>query len=127
MSEEDRSERGFVVIDKRGSGGEKAAATEEPKAPAAPEQASQAPREYPKPDFAALVVSLGSSALFHLGLVADPTTGEAGPPDLPLARQTIDLVDILQEKTRGNLTPEEEQLLQSLLTDLRMRYVEASK
>ena len=57
----------------------------------------------------------------------DPTTGEPGSPDLPLARQTIDLVEILQEKTRGNLTPEEDQLLQSLLTDLRMRYVEASQ
>ncbi|MDH3687128.1 MAG: DUF1844 domain-containing protein [Myxococcales bacterium] len=126
MSEE-RSERGFVVIDKRGNGGEKAAADEEPKAPAAPEEASDAPRAYPKPDFAALVVSLGSSALFHLGLVPDPATGETGAPDLPLARQTIDLVEILQEKTHGNLTPEEDQLLQSLLTDLRMRYVEASK
>jgi len=119
MSEE-RSERGFVVVDKRGREDEGKA--EE----AAPVEEPAAGRELPKPDFASLVVSLGSSALFHLGLVADPTTGEPGEPDLVLARQTIDLVEVLQEKTRGNLTPEEDHLVQSLLTDLRMRYVERS-
>jgi hypothetical protein len=117
---EERSERGFVVIDKRGQ------KDEEPEAKAAPRDEPASCPALPKPDFASLVVSLGSSALFHLGLVADPTTGEAGAPDLPLARQTIDLVEVLQEKTRGNLTPDEEQLLQTLLTDLRMRYVERS-
>ena len=119
MSEE-RSERGFVVIDKRGR------EEEEPAEPSPPADESAASRELPKPDFASLVVSLGSSALFHLGLVPDPTTGEPGTVDLPLARQTIDLVEVLQEKTRGNLDDDEEQLLQSLLTDLRMRYVEKS-
>jgi hypothetical protein len=122
MSEE-RSERGFIVVDKRGEAKEEKA---EPEA-VRPAEAARASRELPRPDFAALVVSLGSSALFHLGQVADPTTGEPGQQDLGLARQTIDLVEILQEKTRGNLTPEEEHLLQSLLTDLRMRYVEAGR
>jgi hypothetical protein len=122
MSEE-RSERGFIVIDKRGRDDDGGDAT-----PASAGGETAPPtRDWPKPDFAALVVSLGSSALFHLGLVPDPATGEAGVPDLPLARQTIDLVEILQEKTRGNLTPEEDQLLQSLLTDLRMRFVDAGK
>ncbi len=122
MSKE-RSDRGFIVVDKRGQEKE-----EEP-APEAPpqEELAEAPRELPRPDFASLVVSLGTSALFHLGQIADPTTGEAGSPDLPLARQTIDLVEVLQEKTLGNLSDEEEKLLQSLLTDLRMRFVEASK
>lgn len=119
MSDES-SERGFVVIDKRGR------EPEESDEKVAPAEEPAVARELPKPDFASLVVSLGSSALFHLGLVPDPTTGEPGEPDLALARQTIDLVEILQEKTRGNLTPEEDQLMQSLLTDLRMRYVERS-
>jgi len=119
MSEE-RSERGFVVVDKRGQ------EAEEKDQKAAPAEEPAAARELPKPDFASLVISLGSSALFHLGIVPDPTTGEPGEPDLALARQTIDLVEILQEKTRGNLTPEEDQLMQSLLTDLRLRYVERS-
>lgn len=118
MRSEQGGERGFIVVDKRGE--EKEAA-----APAA--EAKGAPRGLPKPDFAALVVSLGHSALFHLGAVSDPRSGEKGTLDLALAHQTIDLVEMLQEKTRGNLTDEETHLLEELLFDLRSRYVEASK
>jgi hypothetical protein len=84
-------------------------------------------RELPRPDFAGLVISLGHSALFHLGLVADPHTGKKGERDLALARQTIDTLAMLEEKTRGNLTAEEARLLEELLYDLRARFVEASK
>ena len=121
MSSEQRGERGFIVVDKRGAGGEAEAAA----APAAP--AAEAQRALPKPDFASLAISLGHSVLFHLGLVADPQTGRKGERDLPLARQTIDLVEMLEEKTRGNLTPDEARLLEDLLYDLRARFVEASK
>jgi hypothetical protein len=118
VSPEQPGERGFVVVDKRGSGeGAEAAAS----------GTEDAPRALPRPDFAALAISLGHSALFHLGLVADPQTGKPGGRDLPLARQTIDTLEMLEEKTRGNLTPEEARLLEDLLYDLRMRFVEASK
>lgn len=111
-------ERGFVVVDRRGR-------DEEP-APAEA-AAGAAPRELPRPDFASLLISLGHSALYHLGLVADPHSGERGERNLALARETIDLVEMLQEKTRGNLTADEERLLEDLLYDLRMRYVEAAR
>jgi len=77
-------------------------------------------------DFSTFVLSLGSSALIHLGDMEAP--GEtAKRRDLPMAKHTIDLLTLLQEKTRSNLTPEEDQLLDSLLYDLRLRYVEALK
>jgi hypothetical protein len=77
----------------------------------------------PAIDFYTFVLSLGSSAFVHLGDAPHPETGEAQKPDLPLAKQTIDLLDMLREKTRGNLTAEEERFLESLLADLRLRYV----
>jgi hypothetical protein len=77
----------------------------------------------PAIDFFTFVFSLGSSAFVHLGDAPHPETGQALPPDLPLAQQTIDLLDMLREKTRGNLTAEEEKFLENLLMDLRLRYV----
>jgi len=78
----------------------------------------------PEIDFSTFILSLSTSALYHLGLVDDPQTGERGQPDLALASQTIDTLAILQEKTRGNLDDEEDRLLDSLLYELRMRFVE---
>jgi hypothetical protein len=83
--------------------------------------------ELPKPDFAGFLLSLGSSAFVHMGLVPDPETGKTRTPNLSIARQTIDMIELLEEKTRGNLTPEEETLLRNLLTDLRMRFVTATR
>ncbi len=77
----------------------------------------------PTIDFYTFVLSLGSSAFVHLGDAPHPETGQAAPPDLPLAQQTIDLLDMLREKTRGNLTDEEQKFLENLLMDLRLRYV----
>jgi hypothetical protein len=77
-------------------------------------------------DFTVLVLSLGSSALIHLGMVADPNSGTMHPPDLPLAQQSIDLLALLQEKTRGNLSAEEERFLTQMLFDLRLRFVDAA-
>lgn len=75
-------------------------------------------------DFVSFVVGLATSALAHLG---SPETGlEAGPAaDLVLARQTIDILGMLEQKTKGNLTGDEERILGHVLYDLRMRYVEA--
>jgi hypothetical protein len=78
------------------------------------------PREI---DFTTFVISLGSSAFVHLGEVPHPES-QVAAPNLVLAKQTIDILGMLQAKTRGNLTPEEEKLLEHLLLDLRLRYVE---
>lgn len=80
----------------------------------------------PPIDFTTFVFSLGSSALIHLGDAPHPETGEAHR-DLALARETIDLLAMLRDKTRGNLSSEEERFLGSLLYDLRMRFIEAAK
>ena len=76
----------------------------------------------PPIDFSQFVLSLSTSALLHLGEIEHPDTGEKAV-NIELARQTIDLLGMLQEKTRGNLDREEEKLLENLLYDLRMKYV----
>ena len=83
---------------------------------------TRAPREI---DFTTFVISLGSSAFVHLGEVPHPESQQPAP-NLVLAKQTIDILGMLQAKTRGNLTPEEEKLLDHLLVDLRLRFVEKS-
>ena len=77
-------------------------------------------------DFTTFVLSLGSSALVHLGDMSHPEAGSTGE-NLLLARQTIDILAMLEEKTRGNLTPEETRFLRDLLADLRLRFVERSR
>jgi hypothetical protein len=80
-------------------------------------------------DFSTFVLSLGTSALYQLGEIGDSESGTEGPvePNLPVARQTIDTLEMLTEKTRGNLTDTESKLLESILYELHMRFVEASK
>jgi uncharacterized protein DUF1844 len=80
----------------------------------------------PAIDFATFVLSLSHSALVHLGDAPDPSGGTASA-NPALARQTIDLLLLLQEKTTGNLTGEEERLLDQILYDLRMRYIEVTR
>jgi hypothetical protein len=82
----------------------------------------------PKLDFNALVLSLGSSVIVHLGEAPDPTTGQKREkPDYGLAQQSIDLLAMLQEKTRGNLSADEARFLDNMLYDLRMLYVQVSQ
>ena len=76
--------------------------------------------------FTAFIIGLASTALIHLGDTANPETGRV-ERNLELARESLDLLSMLREKTRGNLTPDEEQLFNTLLTDLRLRFVEAAK
>ena len=80
----------------------------------------------PPVDFQTLVISLGSSVLMHLGAVPD---ADPGPPqvDFPLAKHSIDVLVMLQEKTKGNLSDAEADLLQGLIYDLRLRYIEATR
>lgn len=84
------------------------------------------PEALPAIDFSTFVLSLSHSALVHLG-DAPSLEGGRGERDLALAKQTIDLLGILQEKTRNNLSGEEERLLDQVLYDLRLRFVEISK
>ncbi len=79
----------------------------------------------PKINFATFIYSLSTSVLVHLGDVPDPT-GQESRADLPLAKQTIDILGMLKEKTAGNLEEEESRFLENILTDLRMRFVQVS-
>ncbi len=83
----------------------------------------EARRALPDIDFATFILSLGSSALVHLGEM--PAPDGSSERDLPLAKQTIDLLALLQQKTQGNLDEAEDNLLRSLLYDLRIKYVDA--
>ena len=76
----------------------------------------------PEIDFSTFIMSLNASALVHLGVIDDPTTGKK-MKNLPLGKQTVDMLRMLQEKTRGNLTEEEAKLLQGILYDLKIAYV----
>ena len=77
--------------------------------------------------FLGFVLSLAHTAAVHFGDVADPNTGERHAPNLPLAQQMIDILAMLEEKTRGNLSVEERQLIDQVLYELRMRFVEVSR
>lgn len=153
MSEEEEG-KGFTVTDKRitARGGEGEARTEpSPKGQAEPEERKargeglkerifkrirgeekerggrqERPEEEPLPeiDFSSFIFSLSSSALLHLGEIPDPISHKS-EKSLPLAKQTIDILAMLQEKTQGNLTAEEERLMENVLYDLRMRYLRA--
>ena len=76
----------------------------------------------PEVTFTTLVMSLNTSALFHLGEISDPQTNEKAQ-DLVLAKHTIDTLKLLEDKTKGNLSGEEQDLLKHALYDLQMRYV----
>jgi|SRR5689334_24883817 uncharacterized protein DUF1844 len=77
--------------------------------------------------FVGFVLSLAHTAAFHFGDVPDPATGKNGEANLVAAKQLIDILSLLEEKTRGNLSAEERQLLEQLVYELQMRYVEATK
>jgi len=78
----------------------------------------------PPIDFSTFLLSLSTTALYQLGLVPDPESGRPTEPNPVLAQQTIDTLEMLRVKTRGNLEPEEAKLFDSLLYELRMRYVD---
>ena len=132
MAEE---EKGFVIKDKRMFSKE----TEEP-TPEGPQEAEEekapeqeapssdtesAPEEeihLPEVNFATFIFSLSSSAILHFGEIPDPATGTK-KTNLPMAKHTIDILGMLEENTKGNLSTDEGELLKNILYDLRMRYV----
>jgi len=134
MATSDSKQGGFTVNDRRSFSDAAAPKPSEavtdatPPASAAPSAAAGAHDTggLPAVDFHTFVLSLGSSALLHLGELEHPEGGEP-EKDLGLAKHTIDILSMLQEKTKGNLSGAEEKLMESLLYDLRLRYVNASK
>ncbi len=81
----------------------------------------------PEVSFIAFIFSLASNAAVHFGDLPDPLTNETRPADLEAAAQIIEIIAMLETKTRGNLTAEERQLIDQVLFELRMRYVDAKK
>ena len=133
---DEQESRGFKVEDRRrfvDDAAPEADAKREERAEPPPAAATHAAAEPPPADahphqeinFSTFVMGLSTQALMHLGEIADPEAPHG--LDLPAAKQMIDLLGILREKTTGNLEPAEEQLLSSMLYDLRMRYVEVSR
>jgi hypothetical protein len=131
---EEQEERGFTVSDKRFSArresaadrpGETSQARPEAARTQATTQTQSRPQSAPPPEainFSSFLISLGTQAFMHLGDIPNPVTNQR-EKDVAGAKQMIDLLGLLQVKTKGNLTNEEERLLQQLLFDLRMRYV----
>ncbi len=124
MAEE---ERGFVIRDRRGRGAEseRPEASGEGSAPPRPsEKTEQAHAQHVPPvNFLSFIYSMGTSALMLLG--ESPEPGVTGPaPNLPHAQEIIDILTMLESKTKGNLTQEEETLLEEMLYTLRVKFVE---
>jgi hypothetical protein len=80
----------------------------------------------PEINFSTFIISLSTQALMHLGEIANPLIGKV-EVDRPVAKQMIDIIGMLREKTRGNLNSGEDRLIEDILFDLRMKYVEAVK
>jgi len=76
--------------------------------------------------FTAFVISLATTAAIHLGDIPDPATGQPLEANLPAAKQMIDILTLLEQKTRGNLTAEERQVIEQVLYELRLHFVEVS-
>jgi hypothetical protein len=145
MADEKNEPSGFKVVDRRGfnsEGARREEAEPEVKKPSTPPPAERAPQppkvEPPSVEraeadiadepsgFETLVSYLSTTTMFQLGLLAGPG-GERIPPDMINAQRTIDLLQVLQEKTQGNLTPNESRLLDDVLYELRMTFVELQK
>ena len=134
MSEEIIEGEGFTVKDKRAFDREGKVREPSAKAEDTAEKAKEEPKKettkqappLPEVNFSSFLLSLSSSALLHMGEIPDPQSGEQRK-DMALAKQSIDILNLLKDKTTGNLTEEENNLLENLLYDLRMRFVKASE
>jgi hypothetical protein len=124
---DEEQEKSFTVRDKRFSSkkndkGESEIKGDEKVEEPLPEGTSHQGEPLPEIDFINFIFSLSTSALIQLGEIQDPFS-QTLAKNLPLAKQTIDLIGMLKEKTKGNLPPQEERVVESVLYDLRMRYV----
>ena len=127
----DTEGEGFTIKDKRSSNqpDEEVKASEEPqkKEPAAKEEppSEAADKEF-ELNFSTFVLSLTSSAFYHLGDIPDPMTGQKAE-NLPAVKQTIDILIMLQNKTKNNLDAEEAKLMEQLIYELQIKYVAKTK
>ncbi len=134
MAEEE--EQGFVVRDKRGQSREEAAGSQDAPSPSpdlpdseVAEEASMASDHVhdhaPPLNFSSFIFSLSSSALMLMGEKLSPDQPNT-PVNLPQAKEIVDILSILDEKTKGNLTPEEAAVMKDMLYTLRMKFVQAA-
>jgi hypothetical protein len=135
--EGENKEREFVVRDRRISSSETSGASSEPgskqpeKGPAGTEHTAQGPTEqgrtgpFPELDFSSFILSIATTAQVSLGNIPNPQTDQPGQ-NLPVAKQMIDMLGMLKDKTKGNLTEDEQGLLDSALFNLRMQYVRSA-
>ena len=128
--EKEEQEKSFTVRDKRFSAkkeGEGDSRVKEEKKEGDFQEGAGPQQEavLPEINFINFLFSISTSALIQLGEIEDPVSQQTAK-DLPLAKQTIDLIGMLKEKTKGNLTPDEGKLIENILYDLRMRYVKAT-
>lgn len=128
-----KKDKGFIIKDRRAFAegdqeieDKKESSTEEVKdqtqKESAPEDKQGPEIHLPEINFATFIISLNASALVHLGVIEDPASGKK-VKNLAMGKQTIDILSMLQEKTKGNLTTEEENMLKNILYDLRIIYV----
>jgi len=134
----EQEEKGFVIKDRRSfdekgelKEAEQAREEESLKGEERGEEPKAEKKEWessplPEVNFNSLIFSLSSSALFHLGEIADPQTNEK-KKELPLAKHAIDTIAMLEERTKGNLSDDEAKFIDSVLTDLRWRFVKAAE
>ncbi len=140
---EHEEEKSFSFVDKRRRNDEPGEETmgeivdDKPQSEPAPEEGKTSPatdvdtadqpsQKAPPLDFGGFIISLYSTAIYHLGGFQDPVSGKTSL-NLDLAKQNIDIIGIIEEKTRGNLTQDEERLVKQTLYDLRMKFIEAQK
>lgn len=140
MADEKKEEKkSYTFLDKRGVDHDESEVGKDLKGPETERKPEPQPRPDLRPaesqarrgtpqslDFSTLIMSFASAAMISMGRVADPATG-AVQRNLAIAQQNIDIITILHEKTRGNLTAEEERLMDQILYELRMVFVEAMK
>ena len=130
MGDDDKAEgEGFVIKDNRSSQLSEEEAETHDTQDSTETAGAGADHQHQQPfqlDFSTFIMSLTSSAFYHLGDIADPETGKT-EINLPAVHQTIDMLTMLREKTQGNLNTEENKLLEQLLNELQLQYVAKPK
>lgn len=133
MNQEKNGDKGFKVTDRRFESiseeekkkKDKTIDKEQKKSEETLKQKQKDQPPLPEVNFTNFILSLSTSVLLNFGDIPDPVSKEK-KKDLNMAKQTIDIIEMLKEKTKGNLNKEEESLINSLLYDLKMRYVKES-
>jgi len=132
MSEKENVEgEGFVIKDNRSSqiSEDNAAFLDDQETKDQEKQTNLSEKKETEPfqiDFSAFIMSLTSSAFYHLGDMPDPSTGKT-ETNLPAVQQTIDMLIMLREKTKGNLKEDESKLIEQLIYELQVKYVAKTK